>query len=104
MTNEELEKRIIGAGAHRSDRTPVLSIWGAHDPIVPPENVDVLNRALPKTRSVLLDSGHFVWEDRAEDYAAAILDWIRRLQSRLTTRAKPVPVQESGALFAAVVA
>jgi hypothetical protein len=28
-------------------------------------------------RSVLLDSGHFVWEDRAEDYAAAILDWIR---------------------------
>jgi hypothetical protein len=22
---------------------------------------------------VLLDSGHFVWEDRAEDYAAAIL-------------------------------
>jgi hypothetical protein len=29
------------------------------------------------TRSMLLDSGHFVWEDRAEDYAAAILDWIR---------------------------
>jgi len=58
-------------------RTPVLSIWGAHDPIVPPENADVLNRALPRTRSVLLDSGHFVWEDRAEDYAAAILDWIR---------------------------
>jgi pimeloyl-ACP methyl ester carboxylesterase len=58
-------------------RTPVLSIWGAHDPIVPPENADVLGRALPRMRSVLLDSGHFVWEDRAEDYAAAILDWIR---------------------------
>jgi pimeloyl-ACP methyl ester carboxylesterase len=28
-------------------------------------------------RSVLLDSGHFVWEDRSEEYAAAILDWIR---------------------------
>jgi pimeloyl-ACP methyl ester carboxylesterase len=41
---------------------------------VPPENADVLDRALPRTRSVLLDSGHFVWEDRAEDYAAAILD------------------------------
>jgi hypothetical protein len=26
---------------------------------------------------VLLDKGHFVWEDRAEDYAAAILDWSR---------------------------
>ena len=58
-------------------RTPVLSIWGAHDPIVPSENADVLSRALPRMRSVLLDSGHFVWEDRAEDYAAAILDWIR---------------------------
>jgi hypothetical protein len=23
------------------------------------------------------ESGHFVWEDRAEDHAAAILDWIR---------------------------
>jgi len=33
--------------------------------------------ALPRTRSVLLDSGHFVSEDRAEDYAAAILGWIR---------------------------
>ena len=42
-------------------RTPVLSIWGAHDPIVPPENADVLGRALPRMRSVLLDSGHFVW-------------------------------------------
>jgi pimeloyl-ACP methyl ester carboxylesterase len=58
-------------------RTPVLSIWGAHDPIVPPGNADVLDRALPRTRSLLLDSGHFVWEDRAEDYAAAILGWIR---------------------------
>jgi pimeloyl-ACP methyl ester carboxylesterase len=47
------------------------------DPIVPSENADVLARALPGMRSVLLDSGHFVWEDRAEDYAAVILDWIR---------------------------
>ena len=57
--------------------TPVLSIWGAHDPLVPPENAEVLNRALPRTRSLLLDSGHFVWEDCAQDYAAAILEWIR---------------------------
>ena len=58
-------------------RTPVLSIWGMHDPIVPPPNADVLNRTLPRTRSVMLDSGHFVWEDQSEQYAAAILDWIR---------------------------
>jgi len=60
-----------------SIRTPVLSIWGAHDPLVPPENAEVLDQGLPRTRSLLLDSGHFVWEDRAEEYAAAILEWIR---------------------------
>lgn len=58
-------------------QTPVLSIWGAHDPLVLPENADVLNKSLPRTRSLLLDSGHFVWEDRAEEYAAAILEWVR---------------------------
>jgi pimeloyl-ACP methyl ester carboxylesterase len=58
-------------------RTPVLSIWGALDPIVPPANADVLNKALPRTRSIVLDASHFVWEDRAGEYAAAILDWIR---------------------------
>jgi len=60
-----------------SIRTPVLSIWGAQDPLVPPENAEVLNRALPRTRSLLLDCGHFAWEDCADEYAAAILEWIR---------------------------
>ena len=58
-------------------RTPVLSVWGAHDPLVPPENAEVLNRTLPRTRSLLFDCGHFVWEDRAEQYASEILQWIR---------------------------
>ncbi len=58
-------------------RTPVLGIWGAHDPLVPPENAGVLNRALPRTRSLLLDCGHFTWEDCADEYAAAILEWIQ---------------------------
>jgi pimeloyl-ACP methyl ester carboxylesterase len=56
--------------------TPVLSIWGAHDPIVLPESADVLDQALPHTRSVVLDSGHFVWHDRPEEYAQIVLDWI----------------------------
>ena len=58
-------------------RTPVLSIWGAHDPLVPSENGNVLDMALPRTRSMLLAGGHFVWEDCAKEYAAAILEWIR---------------------------
>jgi pimeloyl-ACP methyl ester carboxylesterase len=31
---------------------------------------------LPHTRSVVLDSGHFVWHDRPDEYAAIVLDWI----------------------------
>jgi len=58
-------------------RTPILSIWGALDPIVPPENAAALDKALPRTRSVLLDGGHFVWEDCADAYATAVLNWIR---------------------------
>jgi pimeloyl-ACP methyl ester carboxylesterase len=58
-------------------RTPVLSIWGALDPIVPPANAEVLDNALPRTRSIALQGSHFVWEDCAEEYAGAVLDWIR---------------------------
>ena len=60
-----------------SIRTPTLSIWGTHDPLVPPENAKILDRALPRTRSLMLESGHFVWEDNSEEYATAILEWIR---------------------------
>ena len=57
-------------------RTPVLGIWGAQDPIVLPESAEVLDQALPHTRSVVLDSGHFVWHGRPEEYAEIVLDWI----------------------------
>jgi pimeloyl-ACP methyl ester carboxylesterase len=56
--------------------TPVLSIWGAHDPIVLPESAGILDQALPHTRSVVLDSGHFVWHDHPQEYTQIVLDWI----------------------------
>jgi pimeloyl-ACP methyl ester carboxylesterase len=56
--------------------TPVLSIWGAHDPIVLPESAEILDQALPHTRSVVLDSGHFIWHDHPDEYAQIVLDWI----------------------------
>lgn len=59
-----------------SIRVPVLSIWGAEDPLVPPINGEILDKSLPRTRSLILDSSHFVWEDQAEAYATAIVEWI----------------------------
>jgi pimeloyl-ACP methyl ester carboxylesterase len=58
-----------------SIRTPVLSIWGSQDPLVPPVNAEILDRSLPSTRSLLLDSSHFVWEDQADAYATAVVEW-----------------------------
>jgi pimeloyl-ACP methyl ester carboxylesterase len=56
-------------------QTPVQIINGAHDPVVPPVNAEFLDERLPKSKLDLLDSGHFAWEDRADEYAALITSW-----------------------------
>jgi len=44
-----------------------LAIYGTKDPVVPPPNPDILGP---------LDSGHFVWNDKAEEYSSVVLAWI----------------------------
>jgi pimeloyl-ACP methyl ester carboxylesterase len=56
-------------------RTPVEIIQGAHDPGVLPVNAQYLRDRLPRSRVNLLGAGHFVWADRADDYAALIVSW-----------------------------
>jgi pimeloyl-ACP methyl ester carboxylesterase len=56
--------------------TPVTLINGRHDPVVPTSNVEFLDERLPNSRVVLIDAGHFVWEEAPAEYAAAILDSI----------------------------
>jgi pimeloyl-ACP methyl ester carboxylesterase len=56
--------------------TPVTLINGRHDPVVPTSNVEFLDELLPNSRVVLIDAGHFVWEEAPAEYAAAILDSI----------------------------
>src|SRR5262249_51889899 len=56
-------------------QTPALIINGAHDPAVLPVNAEYLHQRLPKSKLDLLDSGHFAWEDRADEYAALITSW-----------------------------
>lgn len=58
--------------------TPVTIINGLHDPVVPPVNAEFLDERLPNSRVVLIDAGHFVWEEAPAQYAAAILDAITR--------------------------
>jgi pimeloyl-ACP methyl ester carboxylesterase len=56
--------------------TPVTLINGRHDRVVPPANVEFLDERLPRSRIVIIDAGHFVWEEAPAEYAGIILDAI----------------------------
>jgi pimeloyl-ACP methyl ester carboxylesterase len=54
-------------------RTPVTIINGRHDRVVPLANAEFLDERLPTSRLVVIDAGHFVWEEEPTEYASAIL-------------------------------
>jgi pimeloyl-ACP methyl ester carboxylesterase len=56
-------------------QTPVRIIAGRRDTVVPPVNAEYLHERLPHSELSLLDAGHFVWEDAAEEYAALVDAW-----------------------------
>jgi pimeloyl-ACP methyl ester carboxylesterase len=58
-------------------QTPVQIISGARDTAVPPVNAEFLHERLPKSKLDIVDAGHFVWEDGADDYAALVTSWWR---------------------------
>ena len=54
--------------------TPVTIIGALNDRVVPLANAEFLHQRLPNSRLVLLNSGHFAWEETPDLYAAAVLD------------------------------
>jgi pimeloyl-ACP methyl ester carboxylesterase len=54
--------------------TPVTIIAGLGDRVVPLVNAKFLDDRLPTSRVVIIDAGHFVWEEAPARYAATILD------------------------------
>jgi pimeloyl-ACP methyl ester carboxylesterase len=56
-------------------QTPVQIFAGAHDPAVPPVNGQYLHERLPKSKLDMIDAGHFVWEDAADEFAALVTSW-----------------------------
>ena len=56
-------------------QTPVQIIAGARDAVVPPVNAEYLRERLPNSALTLIDAGHFVWEDAADEYAALVTNW-----------------------------
>ena len=56
-------------------QTPVQIIAGSKDRVVPPVNAEYLHDRLPNNELHLIDSGHFVWEDAAAEYASLVTAW-----------------------------
>jgi pimeloyl-ACP methyl ester carboxylesterase len=57
-------------------KTPVTVINGQHDRVVPVANAKFLDARLPNSRAIILDAGHFVWEEAPAEYGSAILESI----------------------------
>jgi len=57
-------------------RTPVQIIAGRHDPLVPPSNAEFLHERLPDSKLDILETGHYTWEDGADDYLELTRSWI----------------------------
>jgi pimeloyl-ACP methyl ester carboxylesterase len=56
-------------------QTPVEIIAGRRDPVVPPVNAEYLHERLPHSKLDIIDTGHFTWEDGAEEYASLVTSW-----------------------------
>jgi len=54
--------------------TPVTIINGSNDTVVPLANAEFLDERLPNSRVVVIDGGHFIWEEAPAEYASAVLD------------------------------
>ena len=57
-------------------RTPVQIIAGRHDALVPPSNAEFLHARLADSKLDILETGHFTWEDGADDYLRLTRSWI----------------------------
>ncbi len=67
-------------------RTPVQIIAGRHDALVPPSNAEFLHARLADSKLDILETGHFAWEDGADDYLELTRSWI---EAHSTARSTP---------------
>jgi pimeloyl-ACP methyl ester carboxylesterase len=58
--------------------TPVTIINGRNDRVVPLTNAEFLDQRLPTSRLMIIEAGHFVWEEAPAEYASIILDSVTR--------------------------
>ena len=67
----------------RSQRPPLLAVWGKHDPFFLPPGAEAFKRDNPNAEVHSLDTGHFALETHAQEVAAAIRDFLGRRLTRI---------------------
>jgi pimeloyl-ACP methyl ester carboxylesterase len=55
----------------------VTIINGRDDSVVPLANAEFLDRRLRNSRVVVIEGGHFIWEEAPAEYASAVLEAVR---------------------------
>jgi haloalkane dehalogenase len=58
---------------------PALLLWGADDPFAPLAGAHRFERELPDAELVVLETGHFVFDDAPDEAAAAVARFLERV-------------------------
>lgn len=62
----------------RTQRPPLLAIWGKNDPFFLPPGAEAFKRDNPNAEVRFLDAGHFALETHVQEIAASIRDFLSR--------------------------
>ena len=62
----------------RTQRPPLLAVWGKNDPFFLPAGAEAFKRDNPNAEVHLLDAGHFALESKGSEIAAIIRDFLAR--------------------------
>lgn len=66
----------------RARKPPTLIVWGTNDVIFPADGARAYLRDLPNAEMHLLDTGHFALEDKGDEIAALMRDFLGRKLKR----------------------
>jgi pimeloyl-ACP methyl ester carboxylesterase len=61
----------------RTNKPPLLAVWGKNDPFFLPAGAEAFKRDIPKAEIQFFDTGHFALETHCEEIAAAIKKFLK---------------------------
>ncbi|GGJ79222.1 hydrolase [Streptomyces camponoticapitis] len=79
----------------RTNRPPLLAMWGRNDPFFLPAGAEAFKRDIPDADVRLVDTGHFALETHADEIAAAIGGFLTSRPARPAAADNSTPVDSS---------